>query len=259
MRFSVNLKLNNCLYLKIKNQEMLKKFNLFLFLLIGLFGYSQELNSEAQAIREKQPDFYNKILNYSKDEWGNNHEMVLYTINNQSKALFEVSKITNSNNYNNSVFKDALQEWTEDGLTNWEMVLYTYKKQIKAKSAYEALTINNENNEVITNDRYDEYLNEISKTIKNSNPQVFSNIVQLVISQNAEGNIKVVGKAINKQIKAMSNLSNPMGDNNYSQEAMTMALSRNMQMQDGQALIDYVGTLNTYKEIIKEGQIKIND
>src|SRR5690606_4349822 len=96
-----------------------------------------------------------------------------------------------------------------------------------------------------------------SKAIRDSNPQIFSNIIQVVENQIHEDNPKKRGQAINEQIKAMSNLGNPTGNNEYNQEAMSVAISRNLEMKDGQALIDYVGTIETYKEIIKEGQIKL--
>lgn len=230
-------------------------FNLLIFLFSCSICFSQGLNKEAEIIKNSSPNIYKEILTFAKSKWQDNHEMIVYTINKQAGALAEIANIMETPNFDKNILSKEIIKWKKDGLTDYEMALYSYKKQFKAKSIYETVEYNDEIEEV-SDSEYVQFLSNTSQVIRTNNPQVFKNIVTVVENQIQEYNPKKIGHAINKQIEAMGNMSNPRGNDTYNQDVMTMAISRNLQMKDGQALIDYIGVLDTYKEIIKKGEIK---
>lgn len=127
-------------------------------MLISVLIHAQGLNSNASYIKDSlQLDYEQTIRKHALVEWGDDYSMVVYEINKQADALFELIKIFESNN-TNIVFK-AIQEWSIDGyksdnITNfkelktfglkqliklncdWSMVKYEYDKQVKAKNAF---------------------------------------------------------------------------------------------------------------------------
>ena len=127
----------------------------------------------------------------------------------------------------------------------------------KAKSTYEPIN-SVAKIEKAEKDNYAQYLNSTSITIKNSTPQVYLNIVAVVENQIKENDYKKRGKAINEQIEALGKMPSDATDKKYNQDALTIAISRNLQMKEGQYLIDYIGVLKSYKEIMKEGQVYLD-
>ncbi len=230
---------------------MLKILLIQLFLAFGFLGFSQELSREAQDMKINNAEKYSEILSYAKNKWKDNHEMILYTINGQCKAVFEISKIINSENYDKTIMTKALGEWITNDLIDYEMVLYTYNNQLEAKRIYEP-TNNNISLKENIKSGYDDYLSIPAITIKYEYPQLYLNIVAIVESQIQENDFKIRGKAINKQVSAMGNMTELARDKKYNLEAMTVAITRNLKMKDGQALIDYIGVIKSYKEIIKK-------
>lgn len=229
---------------------MLKILLIQFFLAFGFLGFSQELSLEAQDMKINNAEKYTEILSFAKNKWKDDHEMILYTVNEQCKAVFEISKIINSENYDKTIMSKALGEWITNDLVDYEMALYTYNNQIEAKRIYEPTNSNISLKEDIKSE-YDAYLNYTSLTIKYEFPQLYLNIVTVVESQIQESDIKIRGKAINNQVSAMGNMTELAKDKKYNLEAMTVAITRNMKMKDGQALIDYIGVIKSYKEIIK--------
>ena len=63
---------------------------LIIFLFSCTIGFCQELNNKALSIKKTNPDTYKEISTFAKNKWINDHEMIVYTINNQSKALIEI-------------------------------------------------------------------------------------------------------------------------------------------------------------------------
>ena len=61
--------------------------------------------------------------------------MIIYTVNNQSKALVEVLKIMSQTDYQETIMSRLIEEWGY----NFEMVIYIYKKQVQAKKELEKL------------------------------------------------------------------------------------------------------------------------
>jgi len=116
----------------------------FLVLTIGLFA--DGLNSNALLLKNNIPDTYQAIKNRAVGEWGDDHTMVVYVINKQSDALFEVLELTE---VDEEIVIYAIYEWCDDKVRleanpddmfiipiDWEMAAYTAKKQISAKAAY---------------------------------------------------------------------------------------------------------------------------
>ena len=135
----------------------MKNFILFIILLCSVNVFAQ-LESDALFIKNTHPKGYNIIKYYAMQEWGNDHEMVVYQINNQSEALINLLVIFEPKHTN--ILYRALQEWsyptflkhTQQYFENevnaaeislflnfhvdWEMVEYTYKNQVSAKGSY---------------------------------------------------------------------------------------------------------------------------
>ena len=135
----------------------MKNFILFIILLCTVNVFAQ-LESDALFIKNKYPEGYNIIKYYASQEWGSDHEMVVYQINNQAEALINLLVIFEPKHTN--ILYRSLQEWSyptflkhtqeyfekevnaaEISLflnfhVDWEMVEYTYKNQVSAKGSY---------------------------------------------------------------------------------------------------------------------------
>jgi hypothetical protein len=122
----------------------MKKILLTLTILIMTMALSAlDLNGEAQSLKEVNPYVYTAIKTRAANEWGNDHEMVVYEINQQSKALFEADGILK---IDQDISAEALVTWSdelfEDGKPlyemsiDWVMVVYEIKKQLESKGAY---------------------------------------------------------------------------------------------------------------------------
>lgn len=118
----------------------------------------QSLKGNASMIRSDYPDEYQKtIRQHAINEWGNEHDMVVYEINKQADALIELINSFESNNTN--IAASAIEKWSISGhkranmrkfknmntfnLDNliklhceWDMVKYEYDKQVEAKNSY---------------------------------------------------------------------------------------------------------------------------
>lgn len=102
-----------------------------------------QLKSDATMLKKEMPKSYDAIRTFAVAEWGSDHNMVVYEINKQAKAMIDMLSTPNKND---SIFLEAYTKWTEKNVstlrisenptTNWNMVLYEYKKQTKASSSY---------------------------------------------------------------------------------------------------------------------------
>jgi len=107
---------------------------------LGLSNVNAQLSELSRNLKNASPEVYNPIKALAKDKWLNNHEMVVFTINNQVESWKEIFfVVVNSENYDDSVLTDAMIKWkvilnsgVED-VFDWEMVLFTYKNQMKNK------------------------------------------------------------------------------------------------------------------------------
>ena len=119
-------------------------------LLIALLALSAtvsaQLKAEAEFVKERTPDIYNVIRSMAIDKWDDDHEMIVYTINKQSKAFVEFVQLTETKGFDMTIAYSAISKWTERATdkclsklncdTDWEMVMYTTKKQLKASKLY---------------------------------------------------------------------------------------------------------------------------
>lgn len=119
---------------------------------------AQELNSNASYIRKNHSTEYEvTIKKYALEEWKDDFSMVVYEINKQADALFEL--VSDFESENTNIAFRAIQEWSMDGYEekniehvkifkifslenllklhcDWTMVKYEYDKQVKAKNAF---------------------------------------------------------------------------------------------------------------------------
>ena len=125
-----------------------KFFTLFVFLISVSFNSYSQLNKEAKALKEKLPKTYEGIKKSSQDNWGGDHAMILFEINEQSKAFIEFVKWgdtldTNKNKEEFKIVDNALIKWTKDPLKametgegDWSMIRFEIQYQLKAMSEY---------------------------------------------------------------------------------------------------------------------------
>jgi len=120
----------------------MKKVIIIFFILISSISYCQELNSSAIILKNDKTDSYEAIKSFAKSKWNDEYDMVLYEINKQAEAFFEVLRLFENNK---EIFSQSIRKWG-DNITasnllknptvDWSMVLYEMKKQIKSKNAY---------------------------------------------------------------------------------------------------------------------------
>lgn len=102
---------------------------------------SQELNTTAKALKTSESEVLNKTYKEIKADavakWGDDHEMVVYRINNQAKAFYRLVGLeVKQGTAKYDIMVKAMSKWTTDNGYDYEMVMYTYDNQIKALSAY---------------------------------------------------------------------------------------------------------------------------
>lgn len=131
----------------------------FFFLVVVPFTINaQGLNANASYIKDNYSSDYEATLKkYALNEWGNDFSMVVYEINKQADALFQLIDEFKSENTN--VAFGAIQKWSREGYLNsnislfkkmdtfglkellklhcdWSMVKYEYDKQVEAKKSF---------------------------------------------------------------------------------------------------------------------------
>lgn len=120
----------------------MKKLIIIFFVLISSISYCQELNSSAIILKNDKTDSYNAIKKFAVTKWDAEHDMIVYEINKQAEAFFDVLELFEGNK---EIFSQSVLKWgenvTADNLlknstVDWSMVLYEMKKQIKAEKAY---------------------------------------------------------------------------------------------------------------------------
>ena len=130
---------------------------IFTFVLVSTSAFSQ-LNRYAEAIKDFDSNGYEIIKKYAINEWGSDHEMVVYRINNQCEAIYDIMNKFQSKHTN--ILYRSIQMWSYDGYlkknqdiyenettvielaqmlrfyVDWEMVEYEYDNQVDAKGSY---------------------------------------------------------------------------------------------------------------------------
>lgn len=142
----------------IKKSTMKSLLMTIVTLSVSTVVFAQGLNSNARYIKENYPTEYEQTLRmHAIQEWNDDYEMIVYMINNQADALFDLIDEFRSDN-TNIAFK-AIQEWSIDGYESsnieifkqintfgleqliplhcdWEMVKYEYDNQVEAKNSF---------------------------------------------------------------------------------------------------------------------------
>lgn len=122
---------------------MKKIILVIVILVIGFALFADGLNADAQYLKDEFPDIYEVVKQRAVKEWNDDHTMILYTINNQSTALFDCSELMDIYEI---IVETQIIQWCDDDVfqyedyylapIDWVMVLYMSKEQIKAQSKY---------------------------------------------------------------------------------------------------------------------------
>ena len=149
---------NFIFYSIIFKYKTMQKFIVFIFLIAISYLNAQGLNSNAEFIKNSYSNEYETIIKkHAVEKWESNHKMIVYEINKQSDALFQIVKSFDSTN--SEIMIKALEKWSFEGFEtknysiikkmqtlsfgvlvrlhcNWSMVKYEYDNQVKAKYSY---------------------------------------------------------------------------------------------------------------------------
>ena len=116
------------------------KFNVLITLFLISGAAWSQLNSEAQLLKDNYASIYANIKILVAKDWEGDHKMMVYGINKQAEAFFEMSTYMDSVDYDERIMENAVSEWSEtinDKMcTDFKMVVYTYKRQLQAKGSY---------------------------------------------------------------------------------------------------------------------------
>jgi len=135
----------------------MKRLILIIIIAITAITCNAQLNNTAESVRTNNPRAYNVIKKHAIDKWDSDHKMILYTINQQCDAMYEILTILSDDITTEIVSLitiKAMKKWAYDGyessvekqLTDnapileldidWRMVVYTVKKQLEASLLY---------------------------------------------------------------------------------------------------------------------------
>lgn len=94
---------------------------------------SAQLNTEAEVLREEQPEQYNNIKCYAVNKWGDDNQMIVHTINKQAEALVVVLRAKDEELVSDDFLAAAMNKWEYDECEgyNWRMVVHEIKNQIE--------------------------------------------------------------------------------------------------------------------------------
>ena len=138
---------------------MRKGIVIFVILFSVFFNYAEELSQYALFFKTKYPKIYkNVFLKHATQKWSGNYSMIVFEINRQTNALFEVVHEFNKDKSTDNLYVliRAIQKWSYDGYKeynisllnkkdfnavdlfslhcNWSMVLFEYRRQVQAKN-----------------------------------------------------------------------------------------------------------------------------
>lgn len=135
----------------------MKKLIFILGLIFIVIIGNAQLNKNAQYIKNNYINGYDIIKKYAVLEWESDHTMIVYEINNQSDAIYDILNLFESENTN--ILFQSVIEWSYSGYKDsnidtfksfniisyenvlklycdWTMVLYEYNNQVEAKDSY---------------------------------------------------------------------------------------------------------------------------
>ena len=143
-----------------KEKRMKKRFFTVIFIILAVMLSAAELNPSSVVIKRNSIDGYNIIKYAAMQEWGTDHEMVLYEINKQCESCLNVLESALNDDGEFSIFMDAIEEWSVLGAAlanmiiingwlegvdfytiftmqcDWSMVEYEYNKQMETVGSY---------------------------------------------------------------------------------------------------------------------------
>ena len=112
-------------------------------LLITFSLFSEGLNLDAEYLKSSYPTIYEAVKERAIGEWEEDHTMILFEINRQSKALLECNDLLE---YEVAIINRQIVEWCDYDIRDyedfylapidWAMVLFVSKNQIKARGNY---------------------------------------------------------------------------------------------------------------------------
>ncbi|MDP2386996.1 MAG: hypothetical protein Q8M29_11530 [Bacteroidota bacterium] len=129
-----------------------------LLLFLPIISFSQELGENAKNIKDNYNSLYEStIKKYALKKWDDDFHMVVYEINKQTDALFNV--VDNFQTKYSSILYKSLIKWSFDERAeynkkvwdaiktidvpallkceaDWSMVKYEYDKQVKALNSF---------------------------------------------------------------------------------------------------------------------------
>lgn len=118
---------------------MKKVLFIIAFLTVGAVN-AQELNAKAKMLKSEEPKLYNDLKTFAVDKWKTKHRMVVYEINRQTDALFEMYDLANEPDYDKELMIQSMAKWRKEIkgelYYNWPMVIYNYKRELTAKKSY---------------------------------------------------------------------------------------------------------------------------
>lgn len=122
-------------------------------LTITALSASGQIDQYGQHFQDKAPEAYNIIKQHAVEKWVDNYEMVVYEINGQCKACYNVLHSFEKEHV--AILYNAVLKWSYDGYEaankaimndpkaslyglhcNWEMIEYEYNNQVKAKESF---------------------------------------------------------------------------------------------------------------------------
>jgi len=120
-----------------------KLMTIAVILLVSIAGHGQELSREAEMLRAEEPKYYEPIREMAVEQWGSDHQMVVYTINTQVESFFkwlDYYLSQESGTPERDILIKAMVNWNkgkeDEWKYDWSMVVYEFEKQIKAYKSY---------------------------------------------------------------------------------------------------------------------------
>lgn len=122
----------------------MKKILIVLVLLTAsTLVFADGLNGYAESIKDAAPETYNAIATRAILEWGSDHAMIVWEINQQCEAFIEGMTLFDKDR---ELFVKCVLEWCDDrdavqedimtASIDWRMVIWEFNRQYGAKNAY---------------------------------------------------------------------------------------------------------------------------
>ncbi len=123
-----------------------------LILLLLPFSVFAQLDEYGEHFKTNLPASYEVIKTHAVEKWGDDYTMVIYQINKQSKACYELFQVFEKDH--TKILWNAIIRWSYEGYkdyntdlmnkggdlltlrVDWVMVKYDYDKQVKAKNSF---------------------------------------------------------------------------------------------------------------------------